>query len=32
VDAFIWASLAITLISALHYIWHARRIIESPSA
>ncbi len=31
VDAFIWASLAITLISALHYIWHARRIIESPS-
>lgn len=31
VDAFIWASLAITLISALHYIWHARRIIENPS-
>jgi MFS family permease len=32
VDAFIWASLGITLVSALHYIWHARRIIESPSA
>ena len=30
VDVFIWASLAITLISAFHYIWHARRIIESP--
>ena len=30
VDLCVWASLAITLISALHYIWHARRIIETP--
>lgn len=30
VDACIWASLAITLLSALHYIWHARKIIETP--
>ena len=30
VDLCVWASLAITLISAFHYIWHARRIIESP--
>ena len=30
VDACVWASLAITLVSALHYIWHARRIIEAP--
>jgi len=29
VDAFVWASLAITLISSLHYIWHAARIIEA---
>jgi cardiolipin synthase len=29
VDAFVWASLAITLISAFHYISHAARIIES---
>jgi cardiolipin synthase len=28
VDAFIYASLAITLISSLHYIYHAARIIE----
>ncbi len=27
VDFFVWASLAITLISSLHYIWHARQII-----
>jgi cardiolipin synthase len=32
VDIFVWASLAITLVSALHYIWHARRIIETPGA
>ena len=25
------ASLAITLISAFHYIWHARRIIDAPT-
>jgi cardiolipin synthase len=31
VDLFIWASLAITLISSLHYIWHAARIIDAPS-
>jgi len=30
VDLFIWASLAITLISSLHYIWHAARIIDTP--
>ena len=31
VDLFIWASLAITLISSLHYIWHAARIIDASS-
>jgi len=31
VDVFIWASLAITLISSLHYIWHAAHIIEAHS-
>jgi cardiolipin synthase len=31
VDVGIWASLAITIISACHYIWHARRIIDSPA-
>jgi cardiolipin synthase (CMP-forming) len=31
VDVGIWASLAITLISAFHYIWHARRIIDGPA-
>jgi cardiolipin synthase len=31
VDVGIWASLAITLISAGHYIWHARRIIDTPA-
>ncbi len=31
VDLFVWASLAITLISSLHYIWHAARIIEAHS-
>jgi cardiolipin synthase len=30
VDACVWGSLIITLVSALHYIWHARRIIEAP--
>ena len=30
VDVFIWASLAITWISALHYIWHAARVIDTP--
>ncbi len=30
VDAGIYASLAITLISSFHYIWHARRIIDTP--
>ena len=32
VDVFVWASLAITLISSFHYIWHAARIIDSPTA
>ena len=31
VDFFVWASLAITLISSLHYIWHAARIIDAPA-
>ena len=31
VDLFVYASLTITLISALHYIWHARRIIDTPA-
>jgi cardiolipin synthase len=30
VDAFVYASLAITLISSLHYIRHASRIIDAP--
>lgn len=30
VDIGVWASLAITVVSALHYIWHARRIIDTP--
>jgi cardiolipin synthase len=29
VDAFVYASLVITLISSLHYIWHASRIINA---
>ena len=32
VDMFVWASLAITLISSLHYIRHAARTIESPAS
>ena len=31
VDIGIWASLAITLVSSFHYIWHARRIIDAPA-
>ena len=31
VDIGIWSSLAITLVSAFHYIWHARRIIDAPA-
>jgi cardiolipin synthase len=31
VDLFVWASMAITPISSLHYIRHASRIIEEPS-
>ena len=30
VDLLVWASLAITIVSSLHYIWHARRIIDAP--
>jgi hypothetical protein len=30
VDVFVYASLAITLISSLHYIRHASRIIDAP--
>jgi cardiolipin synthase len=31
VDVGVWTSLAITLVSAFHYIWHARRIIDAPT-
>src|SRR5471030_1346879 len=31
VDIGVWVSLAITIISAMHYIWHARRIIDGPA-
>ncbi len=31
VDGFVWASLGITLISSLHYIRHAARIIDAPA-
>jgi hypothetical protein len=29
VDAFVYASLVITLVSSVHYIWHASRIINA---
>jgi cardiolipin synthase len=29
VDAFVYASLAVTLVSGFHYIWHASRIINA---
>jgi cardiolipin synthase len=32
VDLFVYASLAITLISGFHYIWHAARIIDAPES
>jgi len=32
VDLAVYASLAITLISSLHYIWHAAQIIDLPAA
>jgi cardiolipin synthase len=31
VDIGVWTSLAITIISSLHYIWHARQIIDAPA-
>jgi len=31
-DVFVYASLAITLASGFHYVWHARRIIDAPGA
>ena len=31
VDIGVWVSLAITIISSLHYIWHARQIIDGPT-
>jgi len=31
VDLFVYASLAITLLSAFHYIWHAARIVDAPA-
>jgi cardiolipin synthase len=30
VDVCVYASLVITLVSSLHYIWHAARIIDEP--
>ena len=32
VDLFVYASLVITLVSGLHYIWHAARILNEPVA
>jgi cardiolipin synthase len=32
IDACVWASLAITLISALHYIGHTARVVNAPPA
>jgi cardiolipin synthase len=32
VDFFVWASLAITLVSGLHYVRHATRIVEASGA
>ena len=31
-DLFVYASLAITLVSGLHYIWHTARIMEAPES
>jgi cardiolipin synthase len=31
VDVGVWCSLAITMISGFHYIWHAARIINEPA-
>ena len=31
VDACVYASLAITVVSSFHYIWHAARIIDQPA-
>ena len=31
VDIGVWVSLTITIVSSLHYIWHARRIIDGPA-
>jgi cardiolipin synthase (CMP-forming) len=30
VDVLVWASLAITIISSVHYFWHVRSIIDAP--
>ncbi len=32
VDAFVYASLAVTLVSSLHYIWRAARIVDDPAS
>jgi cardiolipin synthase (CMP-forming) len=32
VDVFVYGSLAITLISAFHYIWHVARIVDAPAS
>jgi phosphatidylglycerophosphate synthase len=30
VEAFIYASLTITLLSGIHYVWHGTRIVDHP--
>jgi len=32
VDVGVWASLAVTLVSGLHYVVHVRRLINEPPA
>jgi cardiolipin synthase len=32
IDVFVWASCAITIASALHYIGHTARVVNSPNA
>ncbi|MBI3493995.1 MAG: CDP-alcohol phosphatidyltransferase family protein [Acidobacteria bacterium] len=31
VDLFVYASLVITLVSGVHYIWHAARVVDTPA-
>jgi cardiolipin synthase len=32
VDLFVYASLAITLVSGFHYVWKVARIVDTPAA